>query len=71
MIFRGADCATDHSLVIAKVRERLSESKQEAQMFEVERFNLKNLSELEVTKQYQIKFSFSFSVLENLMTQRT
>ena len=29
--FRGADCDTDHYLVIAKVRERLAVSKQEPQ----------------------------------------
>jgi len=34
--FRGADCDTDHCLVVAKVRERLAVSKQAAQMFDVE-----------------------------------
>jgi len=29
--FRGADCVTDHSLMIAKVRERLAVRKQAAQ----------------------------------------
>jgi hypothetical protein len=52
--FRGADCDTDHYLVVANVRERLAVIKQEAQKFDAERFNLKKLSELEVRKQYQI-----------------
>jgi hypothetical protein len=64
--FRGADCDTDHYLVVAKVRERLAVSKQVAQKFYVERFNLKKLSELEVMKQYQIKTSNRFASLENL-----
>ena len=37
----GAECDTDHYLVIAKVRERLAVSKQAAQKFDVERFNLR------------------------------
>jgi hypothetical protein len=45
--FRGADCDTDHYLVVAKVRERLAVCKQTAQKFDVERFNLRKLSELE------------------------
>jgi hypothetical protein len=65
--FRGADCDTDHYLVVAKVRERLAVSKQPAQKFDVERFNLKNLSELEVRKQYQLKISNRFAAVENLI----
>jgi hypothetical protein len=37
--------------VIAKVREGLAVSKQAAHNFDVERFNLKKLSEVEVWKQ--------------------
>jgi hypothetical protein len=36
--------------VVAKVRERLSARKQAAQKTDVERFNLKKLSEMEVRK---------------------
>jgi hypothetical protein len=49
----------------AKV-ERQPVSKQVAQLFDAERFNLKKLSELEVRKQYQIKISNRFAALENL-----
>jgi len=62
----GADCDTDHYLVTANIRERLAVSKQAAQEFKVERFNLGKLNELEVRKQYQSKISNRFAALENL-----
>jgi hypothetical protein len=43
--------------VVAKVRERLAVSKQATKKFDVERFNFRTLSELEVMKQYQTKVS--------------
>ena len=64
--FRRDDCDTDHYLVVATVRERLAVSKQTAQKLDVERFNFRNLNELEVRTQYQIKFSNRFAALENL-----
>ena len=48
--FSGADCDTDHYLVVAKVRERLAVSKQAALKSDGERFNINKLHELEVRK---------------------
>jgi len=44
----------------------LAVNKQETQKFEVEGFNFRNLGEVEVRKQYQIKISNRFAALENL-----
>ena len=41
-------------------------SKQEAQLFHGERFNLRKLNELEVEKKYQIEITNRFVALENL-----
>jgi hypothetical protein len=51
--------------VVAEVKERLAVSKQAAQKFDMERFDLRKLSELEVINQYQIWISNRFAVLEN------
>ena len=63
--FRGADCDTDHSLVIAKCRERLAVGKQAAQRFDRQRFNLRELNEPEVREQYHNEITNRFAALEN------
>jgi len=65
-VSEGAEYDTDHCLVVAKVRESLALSKQAAQIFYGERFNLRKLNELEVRKQCQIEITNRFATLENL-----
>jgi hypothetical protein len=64
--FNGADCDTKHYLVVAKVRERLAVSTQTMQKFDMERFNLKKLDEVEGKEQYRVEISYRFAALENL-----
>jgi hypothetical protein len=52
--------------VVAKGRERLAGSKKGTLKFYVEIFNLRNLSELEIRKEYQIEISNRFTAMENL-----
>jgi hypothetical protein len=52
--------------VVAKVRESLAVSKQAAQTFYGERFNLRKLNVLEVMEQYQIQITNRIAALENL-----
>jgi hypothetical protein len=49
-----------------KVRERLTVSKQAAQKFDGERFNLRKLNELKVKKKYHIEITNRFAASENL-----
>jgi hypothetical protein len=62
--FRGADCITDHYLVVAKLRERISVSNQARQKFDLERFYLKKLDDLEVKEKYKVEISNRFATLE-------
>jgi hypothetical protein len=51
---------------LQKAGERLAVSKQGAQIFDVENFNLRTLNELDVRKNYKIKILKRFSASENL-----
>jgi len=64
--FREAGCGTVYCLVVAKVRERLAVSEEAAQKFDVDRFHLRKLNELEVREQCQIKISKCLAALKNL-----
>jgi hypothetical protein len=61
--FRGADCDTDHYLVVANVRERLAVSKRAAQNIDTERFNVKKLNKGDVKEQYQVTIRNKFAAL--------
>jgi hypothetical protein len=60
--FRAADCDTDHCLVVVKVRERLEVNKQGLYRFHMERFNLKELNEVEGNS-LKLKFLYSLGKL--------
>ena len=73
MKFQGADCDTDHHLVVAKDRETLAVRKQATQNSDRGRYNLRKLNDLEVRKQYhdlevrkqyQIEITNRFAALE-------
>ena len=56
--------------MVAKIREILAVNKQAAQKFDVKRFNLRKLSELEIRKQHHIKISNRFTDLKNLIDSK-
>jgi hypothetical protein len=64
--FRGAECDTEHCLVLAKIRDRLAVSKQTTHRFHMERQNLKKLNVVEGKEQYRVEISHRFVVLESL-----
>jgi len=61
----GADCDTDHYLVVAQVRERMAVSKEAAQRFDGERFNLRKLNELKSGNSIRLR------ILTDLQVWRT
>jgi len=48
----GADCDSDHNMVAPEVAERVSVSKRIIQNFNIQRFNLKKMNDVEVKGQY-------------------
>jgi hypothetical protein len=64
--FRGADCDTEHYLVVANLRKSISVSKRARQTFDLEIFDLRKLDDLEVKEKYQIEVSNRFAALDCL-----
>ena len=61
--FRGADCDTEHYLVIGKLRERLSVAKRIDQIVDIDRFDVRKLKDGEIKLQYQVQISNWFDAL--------
>jgi hypothetical protein len=55
--------------VVAKVRERLAVNKQRSQRFYMDRFNLKELNEVEGKEQYHVEVSNWFDAEEDIGTK--
>jgi hypothetical protein len=64
--FRATDCDSNHYLVVAKVRERLAVNKQRSHRYDMERFNLKKLNDVEGKEQFHVEVSNRFAALEDL-----
>jgi hypothetical protein len=56
-------------MVVVKVRERLAVNKQRSQRFDMERFNLKKLINVEGKEQFHVEVSNRFAALEDLDTE--
>jgi len=56
--------------VVVKVSERLAVSQQAAQKFNVERFNLRKLNELDVRKEYQCEITNRFAASKSLIDRK-
>ena len=57
--------------MVAKVSERLAVSKQVAQRFDGDGFNLRKLNELEVRKHYQVHIIRGLQLWRTSLTART
>jgi hypothetical protein len=53
-------------MVVAKLRERISVSKEARQKFVLERFDLKKFNDVEVKENYQVEISNRYEALEGL-----
>jgi hypothetical protein len=49
--------------VVAKVRERLAMNKHRSQRFDMEKFNLKKLNDVEVKEKFRVEVSNMFAAL--------
>jgi hypothetical protein len=53
-------------MLVAKIKEKLAESKLITQRFHMQRFDLRKINEAECTEQYHVEISNRFPVSENL-----
>lgn len=60
---RGAECGTDHYLVVIKVRQRLCKERREKQKTKL-KFNLRKLENPNVRKEFTLKLTNRFQALE-------
>ncbi|KAJ4442490.1 hypothetical protein ANN_04076 [Periplaneta americana] len=63
--FRGAECNSDHYLVIGELRERLSVGKRVEQQVNITKFNILKLKDEEAKQNYQVEISNRFATLES------
>jgi hypothetical protein len=50
---------------VAKLREKISVSKRSRQNFDLERFDLKKLDDVDIREKYQVQISNIFAALES------
>jgi hypothetical protein len=66
---RATDCDREYYLVMTNVRERLAVNKQRSQRVHMERFNLKELKQIEDKEEFRVEVSNRFAALEDLNTE--